>query len=527
MSPRVEWMKMEGAEYWEDSTNRARGNEAVFRFNVKILMERFNQTGGFHSLQWMYGCELGDDGSIRVYDQDGYDGGEFMALDTQTWTYTATMNQAQITAQRWNSPDVQVGERNRNYLENTCIEWLKKYVEYGREDLERRAMMDSPVCLIENTKKGKLTVNEEAIKILTRIKQPVVVVSIVGLYRTGKSYLMNKLAGAKKGFNLGYNAQAETKGIWMWCVPHPTKPNNTLVLLDTEGLGDVEKGDNKNDNWIFCLAVLLSSALVYNSMAMIDQDTVDKLKFVGNISEEIKANSQDIEDEEAEFSKHFPIFTWAGRDFHLKLNVDGIEISEDVHLENALKLRERKKTSKDTQYNGLRQCLQMFFSKRKCFVFDQPSLNKEDRQNMENIPDSEMKSEFLRQTKRYYDYVFCKAEVKKVMGITAVTGILAVQEASQHYENMMKERVAFPTDTLDQFLQFLTQYEDEAHQILLQRSFKDNDQKFMKNYMADMVLQKYQASKGSIGINILKSNEALTKKDLEIEGEGTLTLIGL
>ncbi|KAG9469578.1 hypothetical protein GDO78_020184, partial [Eleutherodactylus coqui] len=138
MSPRVEWMKMEGAEYWEDSTNRARGNEAVFRFNVKILMERFNQTGGFHSLQWMYGCELGDDGSIRVYDQDGYDGGEFMALDTQTWTYTATMNQAQITAQRWNSPDVQVGERNRNYLENTCIEWLKKYVEYGREDLERR-----------------------------------------------------------------------------------------------------------------------------------------------------------------------------------------------------------------------------------------------------------------------------------------------------------------------------------------------------------------------------------------------------
>jgi hypothetical protein len=27
----------------------------------------------------------------------------------------------------------------------------------------------------------------------------------------------------------------------MWCVPHPRKPGHTLVLLDTEGLGDVEK----------------------------------------------------------------------------------------------------------------------------------------------------------------------------------------------------------------------------------------------------------------------------------------------
>ncbi|KAG9463943.1 hypothetical protein GDO78_020764, partial [Eleutherodactylus coqui] len=483
-------------------------------------------------------------------------------------------------------------------------------------------MMNSPVCLIENTKEGKLAVNEEAIKILTTIKQPVVVVSIVGLYRTGKSYLMNKLAGAKKGFNLGYNVQAETKGIWMWCVPHPTKPNHTLVLLDTEGLGDVEKGDKKNDIWIFSLAVLLSSALVYNSKGTIDQDAVDKLKFVGDIAELIKVKSQDNEDEEADFSKHFPVFIWAVRDFHLKLNVDGKEISEDDYLENALKLREREKTSKDTEYNGLRQRLRMFFPERKCFVFDQPSPKKEDLQNMDNISDSELKREFVEQTKRFCDYVFCKAEVKKVIGVTAVTGIqlgelakmytnaimtsnmacmediahslsdmenkAAVQEAAQHYETMMNKRVILPTDTLNQFLQFSTQCEDEARQIFLKRSFKDIDQKFMKNYMelvqekknefskkneamsqekcegliknlsveheealaqgsysirggyerfkqdlkaiedkyniapgkgvqADMVLQKYQASKGSIGINILKSDEALTKKDKEME----------
>ncbi|XP_066465107.1 class I histocompatibility antigen, F10 alpha chain-like isoform X2 [Eleutherodactylus coqui] len=136
--PSVEWMKKLGDDYWERNTQRGRGNEAVFRHDVKIVMERFNQSGGFHSYQWMVGCQLDDDGRITGYMQEGYDGEEFIALDTRTWTYIATMSQAQISTQRWNSPEVQVGERNRNYLENVCIDWLKTYVENGREDLERR-----------------------------------------------------------------------------------------------------------------------------------------------------------------------------------------------------------------------------------------------------------------------------------------------------------------------------------------------------------------------------------------------------
>ncbi|OBS58648.1 hypothetical protein A6R68_10227, partial [Neotoma lepida] len=54
--------------------------------------------------------------------------------------------------------------------------------------------MPGPMCLIENVK-GHLRPNQKALEILSAIKQPVVVVAIVGLYRTGKSYLMNKLAG--------------------------------------------------------------------------------------------------------------------------------------------------------------------------------------------------------------------------------------------------------------------------------------------------------------------------------------------
>ena len=58
--------------------------------------------------------------------------------------------------------------------------------------------MTGPECLIENANR-RLLVNPKALKILSAIRQPVVVVAIVGLYRTGKSYLMNKLAGKNKG----------------------------------------------------------------------------------------------------------------------------------------------------------------------------------------------------------------------------------------------------------------------------------------------------------------------------------------
>ena len=134
--------------------------------------------------------------------------------------------------------------------------------------------MEEPMCLVKNHAGQGLAVRQDALQVLANITQPVVVVAIAGLYRSGKSYLMNRLAGRRTGegragmgiadavrpcfgdspplrfvphagFSLGSSVQAHTKGIWMWCVPHPLQPGHTLLLLDTEGLGDVEKVGEK------------------------------------------------------------------------------------------------------------------------------------------------------------------------------------------------------------------------------------------------------------------------------------------
>uniref|UniRef100_A0A8C5R1P9 Ig-like domain-containing protein n=1 Tax=Leptobrachium leishanense TaxID=445787 RepID=A0A8C5R1P9_9ANUR len=150
------WMqKVEDADYWESETQIGKDTEATFKQSVKNLMNRYNQTGVslagsrsslernssscIHIIQRMYGCELRDDGgSTRGYYQYGYDGKDFVVLDTEHGVYYPLTDQAQVTAQNWNSPKERLGERQKNYLETDCIDWLRKYIEYGKEELEKR-----------------------------------------------------------------------------------------------------------------------------------------------------------------------------------------------------------------------------------------------------------------------------------------------------------------------------------------------------------------------------------------------------
>ncbi|XP_066565972.1 guanylate-binding protein 1 isoform X2 [Amia ocellicauda] len=198
--------------------------------------------------------------------------------------------------------------------------------------------MESPVELVVNNE-GKLSIKQEALKILSRIDRPVVVVAVAGPARSGKSYLMNRLAGRKKGFELGATVQSLTKGIWMWCLRHPTKPNNTLVLLDTEGFGDAEKGDEDNDHSIFTLAILLSSMFVYNSKGTITQHSLQDLLFVTELAQRIQMNTKSDGQEGAEFVSFFPGFVWTLRDLTLELNINGETVTADRYLEHTLMLK--------------------------------------------------------------------------------------------------------------------------------------------------------------------------------------------
>ncbi|XP_009423062.1 guanylate-binding protein 2 isoform X2 [Pan troglodytes] len=372
--------------------------------------------------------------------------------------------------------------------------------------------LPGPMSLIDNTK-GQLVVNPEALKILSAITQPVVVVAIVGLYRTGKSYLMNKLAGKKNGFSLGSTVKSHTKGIWMWCVPHPKKPEHTLVLLDTEGLGDIEKGDNENDSWIFALAILLSSTFVYNSMGTINQQAMDQLHYVTELTDRIKANSSpgnNSVDDSADFVSFFPAFVWTLRDFTLELEVDGEPITADDYLELSLKLR-KGTDKKSKSFNDPRLCIRKFFPKRKCFVFDWPAPKKY-LAHLEQLKEEELNPDFIEQVAEFCSYILSHSNVKTLSGLeslvlTYVNAIssgdlpcmenavlalaqiensAAVEKAIAHYEQQMGQKVQLPTETLQELLDLHRDSEREAIEVFMKNSFKDVDQMFQRKLGAQL-----------------------------------------
>ncbi|XP_052379009.1 guanylate-binding protein 1-like [Oncorhynchus keta] len=423
--------------------------------------------------------------------------------------------------------------------------------------------MDSPMCLVKNAD-GELCVEPEAIDYLMGLKQKVVVVSVVGLYRTGKSYLMNKLAQKRSGFALGATIQSKTKGIWMWCVPHPEKTDHTLVLLDTEGLGDVEKGDSKNDAWIFSLAILLSSTLVYNSRGTIDNDAVEKLQYVNELTEMIKVKSSTDNEEEGEgtqFMQFFPNFVWTVRDFTLKLEMDSREITPDEYLENSLKLKTGT-SKKINDYNFPRECIRNFFPSRKCFVFPSPT-TPDNMQRLDSMDEAELSELFREVADTFCRFIFQESRMKTVIGGHTLTGEMlghlvntyvetiakgnvpclenavlamakienqaAVDEGLVVYQKGMEDvKALFPVD-INQLSENHLRSETQATKAFMKRSFKDKDGEFLQALAEDISKHYGDLSKQNKDASEKKCKDLLEKLSAQMDQgmkEGTYATPG-
>ncbi|XP_072213924.1 class I histocompatibility antigen, F10 alpha chain-like [Excalfactoria chinensis] len=134
--PRTEWMAANmDQQYWDRETERGQRNEQNHRDNLVNAARRYNQSGGSHTVQWMLGCDILEDGTTRGYYQYGYDGRDFIAFDKDTMTFTAAVPEAVPTKSEWEEGGD--AERWKHYLEETCVQWLRRYVEHGKAELGR------------------------------------------------------------------------------------------------------------------------------------------------------------------------------------------------------------------------------------------------------------------------------------------------------------------------------------------------------------------------------------------------------
>lgn len=164
-----------------------------------------------------------------------------------------------------------------------------------------------------------LTICRKGFDVLEDIgDSPVIVISIAGPARSGKSFFASQLVDGVS-FELGHSAISHTTGIWIGVGPTPIRVGDDdarLVILDAEGLGGVntdEGGvDSKWEHKIFSLCVLLSSFVIYNTKGTPGYNELDKLGFIAEFSRAIFHEHQ--QSPEVDFSHFAPDFLWLFRD---------------------------------------------------------------------------------------------------------------------------------------------------------------------------------------------------------------------
>ncbi|XP_054554080.1 class I histocompatibility antigen, Gogo-OKO alpha chain-like [Talpa occidentalis] len=91
---------------------------------------------GSHTFQRMSGCDLGLDGHLlHAYRQFAYDGADYLALNGDLRSWTAANMAAQITQREWEAQGE--AETFRIYLESWYLMWLRRFLEHGKETLQR------------------------------------------------------------------------------------------------------------------------------------------------------------------------------------------------------------------------------------------------------------------------------------------------------------------------------------------------------------------------------------------------------
>ncbi|POI19232.1 hypothetical protein CIB84_017024, partial [Bambusicola thoracicus] len=135
--PIAEKLPQDDQEHWNAQAQKAQEVELNFSWFLGSLPERYNRSGGSHTMQKMFGCDILEDGSIRGYDQDAFDGRDYIAFDMDTMTFTAADPVAEITKRRRETEGT-YGERCKYELGTVCIQNLRRYLEHGKAALKRR-----------------------------------------------------------------------------------------------------------------------------------------------------------------------------------------------------------------------------------------------------------------------------------------------------------------------------------------------------------------------------------------------------
>lgn len=260
----------------------------------------------------------------------------------------------------------------------------------------------------------KYAVDAETATWLCERTTPFKVLGCVGKYRTGKSFMLNRLTRAPpgKGFGVGDTVQACTRGLWL----ATDLMDDGLLVVDTEGI-DALDAESDHDVRILALAVLLSTSLVYNSMSHLDEAAVQTLSLMARVAEalgEAEAADDAVQRDETRASPHAPSLYWVLRDFALQLvDAEGNALSHTDYLEQALALPSPGKPKCAT-----REAIHALFPERHLVTLPKPHRG-DTAQKLDLKTASNLAPRFVRYVDTFRDHILKHGKTFAVEGVPA------------------------------------------------------------------------------------------------------------
>jgi len=267
------------------------------------------------------------------------------------------------------------------------------------------------------------------------------VVSVVGAFRTGKSFLLSWFlqylnrdcpgfaegggdekwyekvgsVGPESGFHWLGGVERQTTGIWMWSEPFYVKRAEgdlAVLLIDTQGMFDHETTMAVTAS-IFGLSTLISSYQIFNIDKRIQEDHLQQLALFSEygrmaLSEENKKNKSKSKDLKPFQHIDFLVRDWQNFDCDGEGEISKLEKEMEDYLEGVIEER----TAKDLQ--DTREQIHSCFSSIQCFLLTHPGrdVTKKKYKGEVDLVDPT----FMRLLDRYCVRVFGDLKPKMIQG---------------------------------------------------------------------------------------------------------------
>lgn len=199
---------------------------------------------------------------------------------------------ASTAAHNTDSSNKATGNTDDNHVDG-----ITRFVTSSEATENETKLEATALQLVRYGHDGQLEVVEKTLHYLEAfVEKPVVVLSVLGGYHQGKSFLMNRLGNLPfGGFNVTNKVDSTTKGVQIWGqtlqVSGTSEATFDVLLVDTEGLAATEN-DADFDAKIFALTTLLSTQLIYSSISRIDKRDIEYLELLARRAKlfAVKAN---------------------------------------------------------------------------------------------------------------------------------------------------------------------------------------------------------------------------------------------